>query len=96
MANAYVYIMANKRNGTIYVGATNDLVNRVFQHREGMIEGFTKRYGLKLLVYAEAHDSIAQAIQRERNIKKWPRKWKLDLIEEHNPRWRDLYEEYCL
>ncbi len=89
----YVYIMANKRNGTIYVGVTNSLARRVFEHREGLVEGFTKRYGLKMLVYFEVHDSVAVAIQRESNIKHWPRRWKLELIEAANPQWKDLAEE---
>ncbi len=89
----YVYIMANKRNGTIYVGVTNSLARRVFEHREGLVEGFTKRYGLKMLVYYEVYDSVAVAIQRESNIKHWPRRWKLKLIEAVNPQWKDLAEE---
>ena len=89
----YVYIKANKRNGTIYVGVTNSLARRVFEHREGLVEGFTKRYGLKMLVYFEVHDSVAVAIQRESNIKHWPRRWKLELIEAANPQWKDLVEE---
>ena len=89
----YVYIKANKRNGTIYVGVTNSLARRVFEHREGLVEGFTKRYGLKMLVYYEVYDSVAVAIQRESNIKHWPRRWKLELIEAANPQWKDLAEE---
>ena len=89
----YVYIKANKRNGTIYVGVTNSLARRVFEHREGLVEGFTKRYGLKMLVYFEVHDSVTVAIQRESNIKHWPRRWKLELIEAANPQWKDLAEE---
>jgi len=68
----YTYIMASKRNGTLYVGVTNDLVRRVYEHREGQAEGFTKKYGVKALVYFEQHDHIARAIQREKNIKRWP------------------------
>jgi putative endonuclease len=89
----FVYIMASKRNGTIYIGVTNDLASRAYEHREGIGGGFTKRYGLKLLVYFEVHDSIREAIQRETSLKRWPRKWKLDLIEHDNPEWLDLYEQ---
>jgi putative endonuclease len=77
----------------IYVGVTNDLVRRIFQHREGLVPGFTKRYGIKMLVYYEHHDSAMAAIQREKNIKHWPREWKIDLIVSMNPTWRDLYDE---
>ena len=89
----YVYVMANKRNGTIYIGVTNDLTRRVYEHRECLIKGFTFRYRLKMLVYYETHESILAAIQRETSLKRWPRKWKLDLIEKLNPRWLDLYEQ---
>jgi putative endonuclease len=89
----FVYIMASRRNGTIYIGVTNDLVSRAYEHREGLVGGFTKRYGVKLLVYYEVHESILEAIQRETSLKRWPRKWKLALIERENPQWRDLYEE---
>ena len=94
MAEAYyVYIMASGRNGTTYIGVTNDLARRVYEHRNGGTEGFTKRYGVKGLVHYEAYESIAAAIQRETSLKRWPRKWKLELIEKENPRWRDLYED---
>jgi putative endonuclease len=89
----YVYIMANKRNGTIYIGVTNDLARRVYEHREGLIEGFTSRYGLKMIVYYEVFDSVSLAIQRETSLKRWPRRWKLALIEKINPQWKDLAEE---
>ena len=89
----FVYIMTNRRNGTIYIGVTGNLPERVHQHREGLVEGFTKRYGLKMLVYYEAFDSISLAIQRESNLKHWSRKWKLELIEKLNPTWRDLAED---
>ncbi len=88
----YVYIMASKRNGTLYVGVTNDLVRRVYEHREGQADGFTKKYGVKALVYFEPHDDIALALQREKNIKRWRRAWKIDLIERGNLRWNDLYD----
>jgi putative endonuclease len=89
----YVYVMANKRNGTIYIGVTNNLARRVYEHREGLVEGFTSRYGLKVLVYYEVFDSISLAIQRETSLKRWPRRWKLALIEKVNPLWTDLAEE---
>jgi putative endonuclease len=89
----FVYIMAAERNGTIYVGVTNDLVRRVWQHRNGVVEGFTKKCDVHRLVYFEAFDDARNAIQREKNIKHWARKWKLALIEEKNPQWCDLYDE---
>ena len=88
-----VYIMANKPNGTIYTGVTADLSRRAYEHREGLTKGFTKRYGLKLLVYYEYYDDIADAIQRESNLKHWSRAWKVSLILKFNPEWRDLYED---
>jgi putative endonuclease len=88
----WVYMMTNRPNGTLYVGVTSDLERRAGEHREGLIEGFTRRYGLKRLVYAERHEDIRTAIQRERNMKHWPRAWKLDLILQQNPDWNDLYE----
>ncbi len=94
MRGAWVYILASKRNGTLYVGVTSDLRRRMEEHREGLIEGFTKRYGVKRLVWVERHESIAAAIQREKAIKKYPRRWKLNLIESLNPQWRDLSEEW--
>ena len=92
MPQGFAYIMANKRNGTLYVGVTNNLARRVFAHREGRGSDFTKRYGLKMLVWYETYDLVTDAIQRESNIKHWLRRWKLDLIEEENPEWNDLYE----
>jgi putative endonuclease len=92
MRGGWVYIMTNKPNGTLYVGVTSDIAARAWQHREGRIEGFTRRYGLKRLVYAEFHDEIVQAIQREKSIKRWPRAWKVNLIRERNWNWDDLYE----
>ncbi len=88
----FVYILASKRNGTLYVGVTNDLTRRTFQHKEGEGSVFTKRYQVQRLVYAEEFSDITQAIQRESNLKHWPRRWKFDLIEKLNPEWRDLYE----
>ena len=94
MQGAWVYILASKRNGTLYVGVTRDLRRRIEEHRQGLIEGFTKRYGVKRLVWVERHESIAAAIQREKTIKKYPRRWKLNLIERLNPQWRDLSETW--
>jgi putative endonuclease len=88
-----VYIMTNRPNGTLYVGVTANLSRRVFEHREGMMRGFTQRYDLKLLVYYEHHDDIRVAIQREKNIKHWNRAWKVKLILQLNPEWRDLYAD---
>jgi putative endonuclease len=89
----YVYILASKRNGTVYVGMTDDLVKRVWQHRNNIIPGFTKQYGVKSLVWYEAHESRESAFTRERQIKKWNRDWKLKLVEQTNPTWRDCYDE---
>jgi putative endonuclease len=86
----YVYIVASKRNGTIYIGVTNDLAHRAQQHREGLVEGFTKKYGLKMLVYYEVFGDIREAIAREKRLKKYKREWKINLIQEHNVEWRDL------
>jgi len=88
----YVYIMASARNGTLYIGMTDNLAARVFQHREGLLKGFTSKYGVKSLVWYEPHASRQDAFVRERQMKKWNRAWKLDLIEKMNPEWRDLYE----
>ena len=88
----WLYILANKPGGTLYVGVTNDLVRRVFEHRQGSVEGFTKRYDVKMLVYYEQHDDIRTAIQREKTIKHWPRAWKVRLIRGANPDWKDLYD----
>jgi putative endonuclease len=87
----FVYIMASRRNGTLYTGVTNDIVRRAWEHREGMYPGFTKKYGCTQLVWYEEHDDIRDAIQRKKNIKRYYRKWKLNLIEAANPEWRDLY-----
>lgn len=89
-----VYIMASKRNGTLYLGVTGNLIQRVHQHPEGMLEGFSQRYGCKHLVWFEQHGEMAVAIAREKHIKKWRRAWKLALIEKANPQWRDLYDDF--
>ncbi|MEM8934920.1 MAG: GIY-YIG nuclease family protein [Pseudomonadota bacterium] len=88
-----VYILASKRNGTSYTGVTSDIAGRVWEHKAGVNQGFTKRYGVGRLVWYDAYDDVNAAIQREKTIKKWPRKWKLNLIETNNPDWRDLYDD---
>jgi len=88
----WVYIMTNRPDGTLYVGTTVDLPRRAWEHREGVADGFTKKYGLKRLVYAERHGDILVAKQREMNIKHWPRRWKVPLIHRVNPFWEDLYD----
>jgi putative endonuclease len=93
MAGGWVYVMTNRANGVLYTGVTADLSRRVFEHREGLVKGFTKRYGLKRLVYTEFYEGVGEAIQREHNMKHWPRAWKVRLILDANPEWRDLYEE---
>ena len=89
-----VYILASRRNGTLYIGITSDLIGRIHQHRNEAAEGFTKRYGVKQLVWFEVHEEMEPAIIREKQLKKWNRSWKLRLIEELNPRWRDLAEDF--
>ena len=88
----YVYILTSRRNGTLYIGVTNNLARRTYEHRENLVEGFTKKYGVHRLVYFEEHADIRAAIQREKNMKHWKRSWKIALIEEDNPDWLDLYE----
>jgi len=88
----YVYILANQRNGTLYIGHTESLTHRIWQHREGQIPGFTRKYGVKTLVYYEQFETRGGAFRRERAMKKWNRAWKLELIERFNPGWEDLYE----
>jgi putative endonuclease len=93
VASYFVYILSNRRDGTLYVGVTNDLVRRVYEHRDGLVRGFTRRYGVKRLVYFEIYDDPRSAIQREKNLKHWSRAWKIALIEKQNAEWRDLYED---
>ena len=88
--------MANRYRGTIYVGVTNDLVRRVYEHKNELADGFTKRYGLKSLVYYETLDGQVEAISREKQLKNWKREWKFDLIEKANPEWRDVYPDICV
>ncbi len=93
MKNYYVYIVINKPRGTLYIGMTNNLVRRSYEHRNGLIDGFTKKYNLKRLVYFEVFNRVEDAIHREKRLKKWNRQWKIDLIEKVNPEWIDLYEK---
>jgi len=87
----WVYILASQIGGTLYVGVTNNLIRRIYEHRQGLVDGFTKRYGVHRLVYFEQFDDIEQAILREKRLKNWKRAWKIQLIEENNPNWDDLY-----
>ena len=92
MSGGWVYIVTNRRDGTLYVGVTSDIARRAWEHREGVVDGFTQRYRLKRLVYVETHNDIRDAIQREKTIKHWSRSWKTGLIETTNPDWTDLYD----
>ena len=93
MRQPCVYILANRRNGTIYTGVTSNLVRRVWQHKNNFIKGFTERYSTHTLVWYESHDTMENAITREKQLKNWQRAWKLRLIEQNNPQWKDLYPE---
>ena len=93
MRQYFVYVMANQPRGTLYIGVTNNLPKRVYQHRNALADGFTKKYGLKRLVYYELFLDARSAIQREKNLKHWIRDWKIKLIETKNPSWIDLYED---
>ena len=93
MKQYYVYILASKRNGTLYIGVTNNLIRRVYEHKQNIIKGFTEKYSVHNLVYFEKTADIESAILREKRMKKWKRQWKIKLLEEFNPEWRDLYEE---
>jgi len=88
-----VYILASKRNGTLYIGVTSDVAKRVWEHKNNMVEGFTRRYGVHYLVWYELHESMESAIQREKRLKEWKRVWKLELIESINSNWQDLYHK---
>jgi putative endonuclease len=92
----FVYLLASKRNGTLYVGVTNDLIGRVWQHKNDQADGFTKRYNIKSLVWYEVHEDVHAAITREKQIKEWQRKWKIELIESQNPYWNDLYDSIAM
>ena len=93
MKTYYVYILTSKRNGTLYIGVTNDLKKRIFEHKNSLVNGFTKKYSVHSLVYYEQCNDIESAITREKRLKRWNRKWKLELIERNNPQWKDLYED---
>jgi putative endonuclease len=95
MEKFYVYMLCSKRNGTLYIGVTSDLVKRVYEHKNNLVNGFTKKYNIHRLVWYEIHESAESAINRERRIKKWKRAWKLKLIGQDNPGWSDLYESIC-
>ncbi len=88
----YVYILANKVNGPIYIGVTNDLISRVYCHKNNLVDGFTRKYHIHNLVYYEAYNDVMEAINREKRMKKWKREWKIELIEKNNPTWEDLYD----
>ena len=93
MTTYHVYILASKRNGTLYVGITSNLARRILEHRNGEADGFTRKYGIKTLVHVEAYEDLEDARRRERSMKRWKRQWKIELIESANPAWRDLYED---
>lgn len=93
MEESYIYILASRRNGTLYVGSTTNLIKRIWEHKNNVIPGFTAKYNVHQLVYYEEHQDIMEAAKRERRLKNWCRKWKLNLIEQFNPTWRDLYED---
>jgi putative endonuclease len=91
----FVYILASKRNGTLYIGSTGDLPSRVYQHKNSYVDGFTKKYSVSMLVYYEEASNTYEALNRERQLKKWNRAWKIRLIEEFNPDWKDLFDQIC-
>ena len=93
MKQPYVYILASKKNGTLYTGVTSNLVQRIWQHKNNQVAGFTEKYSVHVLVYFEQHQEMSSAILREKQIKKWRRNWKIQLIEENNPQWEDLWEQ---
>jgi putative endonuclease len=95
MKEYYVYMICSKRNGTLYIGVTSDLVKRVYEHKNKLANGFSKKYDVHRLVWYESHETVEEAIVREKQIKKWNRRWKLRLIERDNPEWDDLYETIC-
>ena len=95
MKTFYVYLLCSKRNGTLYTGVTSDLAKRIYEHRNNLVDGFTKKYNVHRLIWYEIHESAESAIIREKRIKKWKRAWKLKLIEQTNPKWIDLYENIC-
>ncbi|MFH1799206.1 MAG: GIY-YIG nuclease family protein [Candidatus Omnitrophota bacterium] len=93
MKNYYTYILANRKEGTFYVGVTNDLIKRVYEHKNNLVEGFTQKYNVHKLVYYEQYTDVQEAITREKRLKKWKRQWKIELIEKFNVSWKDLYYE---
>jgi len=93
MKQPCVYLLASRRNGTLYTGVTSNLIQRVWQHKNNLVDGFTKKYGVHTLVWFEVHQTMPSAIEREKAIKEWRRAWKIELIESVNPQWRDLYED---
>jgi len=93
MKEYYVYILASKKNGTLYIGVTNNLLKRVYEHKNNIVGGFTQKYNVHNLVYYEVHNDIRNAITREKQMKKWKRQWKIELIEKSNPQWKDLHCE---
>lgn len=92
MKKGFVYMMSNKQDGVLYIGVTSDIVKRVYEHKNGFVDGFTKQYNLKNLVYYEIYDDIEEAIKREKQLKNWHREWKIELVNKQNPHWEDLYE----
>ena len=96
MKQPCVYILASSRNGTIYIGVTSDLIKRIWQHKNNILQGFTRCHGVHNLVWYEPHETMESAIVREKRLKHWERKWKLRLIEEKNPQWKDLYEDFSM
>ncbi len=95
MKNYYVYILASQKNGTLYIGVTNDLIRRVYEHKQKLVSGFTAEYDVGKLVYYEQTESVEAAIMREKQLKNWHRQWKINLINQHNPSWDDLYDDIC-
>lgn len=93
MQPSYIYILTNSRNGTLYIGVTSNLIRRIWQHKNDVIKGFSSKYQLHMLVYYEEHSNIVEAIKREKSLKHWRRLWKLKLIDEFNPEWKDLYND---
>ncbi len=93
MKTYYVYILASKRNGTLYIGVTDNLIKRIYQHKNNLVEGFTKKYHVHILVYYEQTNAVTAAITREKQLKNWNRKWKIALIEKENSAWKDLYNQ---
>lgn len=92
MREFFVYILASKKNGTLYIGMTNNLNRRVYEHKQNLVPGFTSRYGVRCLVYVERYEHVDDAIRREKQLKSWNRQWKIELIEEDNPHWEDLFD----